>query len=169
GHIIFGEPVAAGLACDGSHYYNKDWLHAARYVMSPPLSRDPSTPTALMDMLAASMAAKIFNLYPRKGRIAAGSDADIVIWNPNKKRTISKDTHHQAVDFNIFEGMTVYGVAETTISRGVVVWSDNKLSVRAGAGRFIPMKPFSPAVFSSVPHKARAMAPKAVKRSKAKA
>ncbi|PIO55040.1 hypothetical protein TELCIR_23579, partial [Teladorsagia circumcincta] len=66
-----------------------------------------------------SMAAKIFNIYPKKGRIAVDSDADIVIWNPNKKRTISKNTHHHAADFNVFEGITVYGVAEKTISRGV--------------------------------------------------
>ncbi|PIO56862.1 hypothetical protein TELCIR_21737, partial [Teladorsagia circumcincta] len=52
-HVIFGEPIAAGLAVDGSHYYDEDWTHAAQYVMSPPLSRDPSTPDALMDMLAA--------------------------------------------------------------------------------------------------------------------
>lgn len=53
GAVVFGEPIAAGLATDGSHYYNEDWLHAARYVMSPPLSRDPSTPSALMKLLAA--------------------------------------------------------------------------------------------------------------------
>lgn len=53
GSIVFGEPIAAGLALDGSHYYNEDWLHAARYVMSPPLSRDPTTPELLMKLLAA--------------------------------------------------------------------------------------------------------------------
>ncbi|KHJ96241.1 phenylhydantoinase domain protein [Oesophagostomum dentatum] len=53
GHVVFGEPIAAGLALDGSHYYNPDWNHAAQYVMSPPLSRNPNTPDILMDMLAA--------------------------------------------------------------------------------------------------------------------
>lgn len=52
GNVVFGEPIAAGLACDGSHYYNKEYKHAAAFVLSPPLSRDQSTPSALMDLLA---------------------------------------------------------------------------------------------------------------------
>lgn len=83
-------------------------------------------------------AAKIFNVYPRKGVIAPGSDADIVIWNPDKKRVISAKTHHHAVDFNIFEGMEVTGVCETTISRGVVVYENGELKCTQGSGKFIP-------------------------------
>ena len=64
-----------------------------------------------------------------QGRIEVGADADIVVWNGAKTRTISAKTHHHAVDFNIFEGMEVYGVADYTLSRGRVVWENGELSM----------------------------------------
>jgi dihydropyrimidinase len=89
-------------------------------------------------------------LYPKKGRIAVGSDADIVIWNPNAERTISAKTHHHATDFNIFEGMQVHGVAEVTICNGRIVWENNNLDVEAGFGKYIPVSPFCEHVFGTV-------------------
>jgi len=92
----------------------------------------------------SSNAARIFNVYPRKGRIDPGCDADIVIWNGNATRTISVKTHHHEVDFNIFEGMEVHGVADYTLSRGVVVWENNQLKTVSGSGKFIPRPCWGP-------------------------
>ena len=79
-----------------------------------------------------------------------GSDADLVIWDPNAKRTISVETHHQAVDFNIFEGMVCHGVALVTIAGGVVAWENGELSVVKGAGKFVSLPANSPYVFGAV-------------------
>jgi dihydropyrimidinase len=70
----------------------------------------------------STRAAQIFNMYPRKGVIREGADADLVIWDPNFSRVISAATHHHKTDFNIFEGQTVYGKAEKTFSNGRLVW-----------------------------------------------
>uniref|UniRef100_A0A0N5AEU7 dihydropyrimidinase n=1 Tax=Syphacia muris TaxID=451379 RepID=A0A0N5AEU7_9BILA len=109
--------------------------------------------------ITSSMAAKIFNIYPRKGKIAVGSDADIIIWDPLKTRVISSSTHHQACDYNIFEGMLVHGVCEMTISRGKVVWENGELKVEQGSGRFVPLPPFSPYCFATIPQRAQVCCP----------
>ncbi len=82
-------------------------------------------------------AAKIFNIYPRKGSISVGADADIVVWDPQGTRTISAKTHHQNIDFNIFEGRIVKGIPSHTISQGNVVWFDGDLRAVRGAGHYI--------------------------------
>ena len=89
-------------------------------------------------------AAKAFNIYPQKGLLAPGSDADIMILDPAMKHTISAKTHHSRMDTNIYEGVTVEGKVTTTISQGKVVWENGKLNTVRGAGRFIEMKPFGP-------------------------
>jgi dihydropyrimidinase len=87
--------------------------------------------------ITSTSAAKIFGLFPRKGTIAVGSDADIVIFDPKKKMTISAKTHHMNVDYNCYEGMEVTGVAETVMSRGKLVVESGKYVGKAGEGQFL--------------------------------
>ncbi len=77
--------------------------------------------------LISTNPAKIFGLYPRKGSIEVGADADVVVWNPNTKRTISATDHHQNTDLNIFEGIETTGTPEYVILRGQVVVSNGRL------------------------------------------
>ncbi|KAK9299165.1 hypothetical protein QLX08_007775 [Tetragonisca angustula] len=199
GVVLFGETLASTVGIDGSEQYGKDIEKGRRYVTSPPLRPDPTTPTYLIEHLTqdglqvtgsdnctfngeqkalgkddfskipngvngvedrmsvvwekgvhagimdptkfvavtSTNAAKIFNLYPRKGVIAVGSDADIVVWDPNRKRTISAQTHVQAVDFNIFEGMEVHGVPEYVIVEGRVCVDECELKAVHGFGKFV--------------------------------
>lgn len=97
--------------------------------------------------ITSTNAAKIFNMYPKKGCIEVGSDADIVIWNPNKTRKISASTHHQSCDFNIFEGMVVRGVAETVLVKGRICYQNGQLKEIKGHGSFVPRPVFSPHVY----------------------
>jgi dihydropyrimidinase len=87
--------------------------------------------------------ARIFNIHPKKGALVAGADADIVVWDPDATRTISRETHHQNVDFNIYEGMEVTGNAAITLSRGRVLWRDGQLHTVKGTGRHIDRPPFA--------------------------
>jgi dihydropyrimidinase len=87
--------------------------------------------------LTSTAAAKMFGLFPKKGTIAVGSDADIVIFDPEKEQTISAATHHMNVDYSAYEGRAVRGAVETVLSRGRVVIENGEFKGRAGAGQFL--------------------------------
>lgn len=89
-------------------------------------------------------AAQIFNIYPRKGVVAVGADADVVVWDPRGTRTLSAKTQHSKGDFNVFEGRTVTGIPSHTISRGKLVFCRGDLRAEAGAGRHVDRPAFSP-------------------------
>jgi dihydropyrimidinase len=87
--------------------------------------------------LSSTNAAKIFGMYPRKGTIAIGSDADIVIFDPKKEHTISVETHHMNCDYSGYEGKKVTGKTETVILRGQVAIENEECLLKAGHGQFI--------------------------------
>ena len=87
--------------------------------------------------LVSTTPAKLFGLYPRKGTIAIGSDADLVIFDPNRKHAISAKTHHMRVDYSMFEGIQVTGMPDIVLSRGRVVVEADKFLGRPGAGDFL--------------------------------
>ncbi|HWP44531.1 MAG TPA: amidohydrolase family protein, partial [Blastocatellia bacterium] len=93
--------------------------------------------------LTSTAAAKLFGLFPRKGTIAVGSDADLVIFDPAEEMTISASTHHMNVDYSAYEGMKVRGVAKTVLSRGRVIIEDGSYTGKAGDGEFIRRSHFS--------------------------
>ncbi|APZ42933.1 dihydropyrimidinase [Acidihalobacter ferrooxydans] len=94
--------------------------------------------------LTSTNAARIFNVYPRKGAVQVGADADIVVWDPKAVRRISVETHHQNIDFNVFEGMEVTGGPAYTVSRGKVAFERGELRAERGAGRYIDRPPRAP-------------------------
>ncbi|MBP7003325.1 dihydropyrimidinase [Amaricoccus sp.] len=206
GMRVYGEPLAQFLVLDESEYQNKDWVHAARRVMSPPFrakehqaglwaglaagslqvvatdhcaftteqkkfgigdfTRIPNGTGGLEDRMSvvwtygvetgrltpeefvavtSTNSAKILNMHPRKGAIAVGADADLVVWDPRAGKTITAAHQKSAIDYNVFEGVKVSATARYTLSRGEVIWSAGANADPApGRGKFIERKPFPP-------------------------
>ncbi len=90
--------------------------------------------------LSSTQAAKIFGLYPQKGEIAVGSDADIVIWNPDTEQVISTETHHQNCDLNIYEGFKTKGAPEYVLLRGQIMLENGKFLNTNQSGKFLKRK-----------------------------
>lgn len=120
------------------------------------------TPSEFVAITSANTA-KLFNLYPQKGLVAPGADADLVVWDPSGHKTLSAKTHHSKNDFNIFEGRTVQGIPTHTLSQGNLVWVDGDLRTVPGAGRYLKRPAFGPQ-FTANALRAQVEAPTAVER-----
>jgi dihydropyrimidinase len=120
------------------------------------------TPSEFVAITSANTA-KLFNIYPQKGCVAVGADADLVVWDPSGTKTLSAKTQFSKGDFNIFEGRTVKGIPSHTISQGELVFVQGDLRAVQGKGRYIKRPPFS-GNFAASKLRAETLAPSAVKR-----
>jgi dihydropyrimidinase len=93
--------------------------------------------------LSSTAAARIFGMFPKKGTIAVGSDADLVIFDPNVKHTISAKTHHQNCDYSAYEGWEVQGKCRTVLLRGTVAIVQGQALIGKGFGQYIPRQAFN--------------------------
>jgi dihydropyrimidinase len=202
GMRVYGEPLIQHLVLDESEYFNKDWDHAARRVMSPPFrnrlhqdslwaglqagslqvvatdhcsfttkqkrfgvgdfTKIPNGTGGLEDRMpvlwthgvntgrltmnefvavTSTNIAKILNMYPRKGAIVEGADADLVVWDPEKSKKISAKKQQSVIDYNVFEGMKVKGLPRFVLTRGQLVVDDGKVKARPGQGEFVARQP----------------------------
>jgi dihydropyrimidinase len=202
GKRVWGEPLIQHLTLDESEYFNPDWDHAARRVMSPPFrnkqhqdslwaglqsgslsvvatdhcafttdqkrsgvgdfTKIPNGTGGLEDRMpmlwtqgvatgrltmnefvavTSTNIAKILNCYPKKGAILVGADADLVVWDPEKEKTITADKQVSNIDYNVFEGHHVKGLPRYTLTRGFVAVKDGELQAKEGHGKFVAREP----------------------------
>lgn len=123
------------------------------------------TPAEFVAVTSAN-AAKLFNVYPRKGCVAVGADADLVVWDPAATKTLSVKTQHSKGDFNIFEGRPVKGLPSHTLRGGHIAYARGQLDVAPGQGRYVKRPTFGP-VFDALSRKAALHAPQPVARNAA--
>ena len=202
GKRVWGEPLIQHLTLDESEYFNSDWDHAARRVMSPPFrnkkhqeslwaglmsgslsvvatdhcaftteqkrsgvgdfSKIPNGTGGLEDRMpmlwthgvetgrltpnefvavTSTNIAKILNCYPRKGPVLVGADADLVVWDPKKEKTIQASSQQSSIDYNVFEGHHVKGLPRFTLTRGKVAVHDGEIKTEEGHGKFVAREP----------------------------
>ena len=120
------------------------------------------TPSEFVAVTSANTA-KLFNIYPQKGSVSVGADADLVVWDPAGTKTLSVKTQHSKGDFNIFEGRTVRGIPSHTVSQGELVYVQGDLRAVQGKGRYIKRPAFGPD-FGAVQQRAKVQMPTAVTR-----
>ncbi|WP_199136886.1 dihydropyrimidinase [Delftia sp. ASV31] len=120
------------------------------------------TPSEFVAITSANTA-RLFNIYPRKGLVGVGADADLVVWDPAATHTLSVRTQHSKGDYNIFEGRTVQGMPSHTISQGVMAYAQGDLRAEMGKGRYIKRPAFGPN-FDAVQRRAATLQPTAVAR-----
>ncbi|MGA1802301.1 dihydropyrimidinase [Rhizobium sp. HT1-10] len=225
GMRVYGEPLIQHLTLDETEYFDKDWDHAARRVMSPPFrskqhqdslwaglqagslqcvatdhcaftteqkrfgvgdfTKIPNGTGGLEDRLpmlwthgvatgrltmnefvavTSTNIAKILNMYPKKGAILVGADADIVVWDPTRTKTISSANQQSAIDYNVFEGKQVTGLPRYTLTRGVVAIEETTVKTQEGHGKFVKREPFA-AVNKALSTWKDVVAPRKVQRS----
>ncbi|WLS07588.1 dihydropyrimidinase [Shinella sumterensis] len=225
GMRVYGEPLIQHLTLDESEYFNKDWDHSARRVMSPPFRNKQHQDSLWAGLAAGSLQvvatdhcafttdqkrtgvgdfrkipngtggledrmpmlwtygvntgrltmnefvavtstniAKILNVYPRKGAILVGADADIVVWDPKRSKTISAKNQQSSIDYNVFEGKEVVGLPRYTLTRGVVAIEESTVKTREGHGQFVKREPFA-AVNKALSTWKEITAPRKVERS----
>jgi dihydropyrimidinase len=122
------------------------------------------TPNEFVAVTSTNIA-QILNVYPQKGAILPGSDADIVVWDPKLSKTVSATNQKSIIDYNVFEGFEVKGLPRFTLSRGEVVWSDGRNDApRPGRGKFVNRRPF-PAINRALSTWKELTAPRAITRS----
>ncbi|RFC68248.1 MULTISPECIES: dihydropyrimidinase [Mesorhizobium] len=202
GMRVYGEPLIQHLVLDETEYFNKDWNHSARRVMSPPFrnklhqdslwaglqagslqvvatdhcafttkqkqfgvgdfTKIPNGTGGLEDRLpvlwtkgvstgrltmnefvavTSTNIAKIMNMYPKKGAIVEGADADIIVWDPKKKKTITAKKQQSVIDYNVFEGVEVTSLPRFVFTRGELAVNDGKVDAHPGHGEFVAREP----------------------------
>ncbi|AEW18545.1 hypothetical protein P053_02006 [Brucella abortus 01-4165] len=121
------------------------------------------TPNEFVAVTSTNIA-KILNIYPQKGAVVPGADADLVIWDPEATKKISAKTQHSSIDYNVFEGFELKGLPIMTLSRGRIAFDKGQVTAKPGDGRFIEREP-NGAVNRALSQWKEIVAPRKVERS----